>query len=330
MRLLILALVVLASLPALEELDKELARQATELAKLDADHQQATAKLSAKTITNLERLAAKQSRAGDLTGASLVWKEILRQNTDHADARKYFTALGVLDTVLADVTTVTDVLGNPIAGSPTSSPRTSLLFSNSASLVTNGSSATGTGFSTSTVEMLVSMVTGDGTLFSEGGDVNAQIISLSGNQLTYIARAGTVDTRISTPFDRSKPWNHIAVIFDNGKLILCLNGKAMATATAPYSIIPDHSSRCILGAQLTGLAIAGFRMTREVRYQSAFTPPADLRIDDATVLGFDAALLKKITVSATANAGKPNGITALPGAPDPALTWVVNGNVSVQ
>ena len=225
---------------------------------------------------------------------------------------------------------LTDVLGNPIAGTLASSPRHGLILANSASLSTNGSNATGAEFSVSTVELLVGMVEGDGELFREGGSTNGQIISITGNQLTYVARAGTVDTTVNAPFDRTKSWNHIAVIFDNGKLFLCLNGRAVANATAPFSIIPPHSSLCTLGAQLTGLAIAGFRMTRAVRYQATFTPPSDLRVDDTTVLGFDAALLTHLVTSTTATAGKPSGITSLPGAPDPALVWNANGTVSVQ
>lgn len=329
-RIIILVFVALTSLPALDELDKELARHATDLAKLDVDYQQTTNKLKTKTLTTLERLAVKQSRAGDLTGASLVWKEVLRLNPDHVEARKYFTALGVLDAVLTDVTTATDVLGNPLAGTLPSSPRHGLILANAASLSTNGSNATGAEFSASTVELLVGMVEGDGELFREGGGTNGQIISITGNQLTYVARAGTVDTTVNAPFDRTKPWNHIAVIFDNGKLVLCLNGRAVANATAPFSTIPPHSSVCTLGAQLTGLAIAGFRMTRAVRYQATFTPPSDLRVDDTTALGFDAALLTHLVTNTTAIAGKPNGITTLPGAPDPALIWNANGSVSVQ
>jgi hypothetical protein len=333
MRSLLLLLLVMATMPALEELDKEVARHQVETAKLDQDHQQAVAKARQKSVATLERLAAKQTRAGDLAGATLVWKEVLRLDQDHAEARRFFSALGTLDSMLAEVATTTDVLGNPSGGAVPRAGRRCLLLLDGATL-TPGGAAINAGFAACTVELLVGKVQGDGTLYSEGGSSNGQVISVAGPRLSFLARNSGVVADINAPFDRSLPWTHIAATFDNGKLTLWLNGKAAASGPAPFPAVAQHGTASYLGGlgKGGGMALAGFRLTRAVRYQAPFAPPADLAADPETVLGISAASLAPLVAQATVvtPGGQPPLIATVPNVPDGSLSWTASGVIGLQ
>jgi hypothetical protein len=63
----------------------------------------------ATALPDLERLATRATAKGDLDAVRAAWYEVLRLARDHAKAREFFTALGQLDVVLAEL----DLLGDP-------------------------------------------------------------------------------------------------------------------------------------------------------------------------------------------------------------------------
>lgn len=74
---------------------------------------EADAKGVAKALKELRAMAQKADKAGDLPLATAMWKAVLTLDVDDSAARAWFTGLGRLDAVLADLPPMRDVLGDP-------------------------------------------------------------------------------------------------------------------------------------------------------------------------------------------------------------------------
>jgi len=73
---------------------------------------EAEAKARTKAVKDLGALAQKADRGGDLPGATAAWKGVLQLDREDTRARVYFTGLGRLDALLAELPVVRDPLGD--------------------------------------------------------------------------------------------------------------------------------------------------------------------------------------------------------------------------
>lgn len=113
-------LLVLLSLPvglvAADQPEREALRFNDAITKLMQTRDEAQANHKAKALTALTVIAKSRTKAEDAAGAAEAWKAILGIDREHAEARAYFTTLGTLDAVLAELDAdPADLLG---AGTP--------------------------------------------------------------------------------------------------------------------------------------------------------------------------------------------------------------------
>jgi hypothetical protein len=74
---------------------------------------EADAKAVAKAVKDLSAAALKADKAGNLPLAAANWKAVLTLDVNDGAARAYFTSIGRLDAVLAELPPARDVLGDP-------------------------------------------------------------------------------------------------------------------------------------------------------------------------------------------------------------------------
>jgi hypothetical protein len=100
-----LALLLLSGICGLllanEALDHEILRYNDAVSKLQKSNDEGLAKEKARTLAVLIPLARQRVRANENAGATLAWQAVLSLDEGNAEARKYFTANGTLDVVLA-------------------------------------------------------------------------------------------------------------------------------------------------------------------------------------------------------------------------------------
>lgn len=106
MRPIVLLLLVLMSgsgglLLGNEAIDREILRYNDAVSKLQKTNDDGLAKEKARTLAVLIPLARQRVRANEGAGAALAWQAVLGLDEGNAEARKYFTASGTLDAVLA-------------------------------------------------------------------------------------------------------------------------------------------------------------------------------------------------------------------------------------
>jgi hypothetical protein len=121
--LLILTLVILAAED--DPLVKELGRYDDAVAKLQKTYDDGVAKERNKSIPAIAAIAKRLLAKGDMPGAVKAWKAVLRLDDQHAEARQFFTSIGQLDKVLAELESEesagADLLGDgvgPVMGKP--------------------------------------------------------------------------------------------------------------------------------------------------------------------------------------------------------------------
>ncbi len=120
-------LLVICALVAVEDdpLAKELSRYDDAIAKAQKNFDDTVAKERGKTIPVLITLAKKVVGKGDMPGAVKAWKAVLRLDGQQVEARQFFTSIGQLDKVLAELEAEEsaggDLLGDgagPVLGKP--------------------------------------------------------------------------------------------------------------------------------------------------------------------------------------------------------------------
>lgn len=90
-----------------------------------------------------------------------------------------------------------------------------------------------------------STLTGIQTLLDEGGATNGICIRLNGNILENAVREGGVGSQVSTSsftFPNDGLWHHIALTYDNGTVIMYLDGISSSTLNTGFGELADHSS----------------------------------------------------------------------------------------
>jgi hypothetical protein len=105
-------------------------------------------------------------------------------------------------------------------------------------------------FSTQTVTLWFRADSTSGTqvLYDEGGSTNGLAIRVNNNRLEAAAQDNHVILTTGTPFN-STDWTHVAVTFDNGELTLYVSGEPMASATAGFTSVSNHSNIAGIGAR---------------------------------------------------------------------------------
>jgi hypothetical protein len=121
--LVLLTLVILAAED--DPLVKELGRYDEAVAKLQKTYDDNVAKERNKSIPAIAAIAKRLLAKGDMPGAVKAWKAVLRLDDQHPDARQFFTSIGQLDKVLAELeseeSAAGDLLGDgagPVMGKP--------------------------------------------------------------------------------------------------------------------------------------------------------------------------------------------------------------------
>ncbi len=84
-----------------EAIDHEILRFNDAVSKLQKADDEGLAKEKARTLAVLIPLARQRVRANEGAGATLAWQAVLSLDEGNAEARKYFTASGTLEAVLA-------------------------------------------------------------------------------------------------------------------------------------------------------------------------------------------------------------------------------------
>jgi hypothetical protein len=328
---------VASPLWSLDELEREVARHDAEIAKAQLQFDDAVNAINEKALKTFVRLAQRQTKAGDMVLASASWKEVLRLQRSQAEARAFFTSLGTLDAVLADLDQPRDLLGNPVADAEIGRP--ALLFSADGALVPTPDTVLTSAFTARTTEMVIGRVTGDGLLFEEGGPANGQAIGLTGPDLIYLVRADGKAVSIKTPFERKSAWTHIAVQYNAGEMRLWLNGKLAAKGSAGFTSIPGHGDGGLgkgsgpnpgdwqEGCQF---ALAAFRLSGSARYSDAVAPDGGMASDKATLLAVTPdAINAEMPAGAPAKEVKKTVATKIGGSPPDATVWAVSGMVEL-
>ncbi|HAT10580.1 MAG TPA: hypothetical protein DCS97_08310 [Planctomycetes bacterium] len=121
--LLLMALVILAAED--DPLVKELGRYDEAVAKLQKTYDDGVTKERNKSTPAIASIAKRLLAKGDMPGAVKAWKAVLRLDDQHPDARQFFTSIGQLDKVLAELESEesagADLLGDgagPVMGKP--------------------------------------------------------------------------------------------------------------------------------------------------------------------------------------------------------------------
>lgn len=117
---LVTAVLLGPGLVAADQAEREATRFNEAVTKLTQTRDEAHAAQKAKSLAFLIAIAKSRMKAEDTAGATEAWRAILVIDREHADARTYFTTLGTLDAVLAELDAKpTDLLGLG-AGEPAS------------------------------------------------------------------------------------------------------------------------------------------------------------------------------------------------------------------
>ena len=325
-----------------DELAKEVAKRDAEVAKAKQLFDGAVKVADDKALKAFVRIAQRAAKDSDPNSATSVWTEVLRLDRKHPEAVAWFTKLGTLDAVLAELDNPTDLLGEPVNGSGAKVGKAVLMFGAGGALVPSGVRTLSEGFTARTTELVVGEVTGDGVLFEEGGGGNGQAIGVVGSELHYVVRANSVAFSVTAPFDRKAPWTHIAVQFDAGIVRVWLNGKPVAKSDSMMPAIPAHAGGGLGngdGSNPGGwqancqFVLASLRMANIARYSDQVKPTGAMDADGDTVLGVTPAAIAAELAAQTTGAKKstePIMLQRIDRMPPGSITWTASGMVAVR
>lgn len=110
MRTVLLLLVMLAHLGAADPVDTEIARYQEAAAKLQKTLDDGVARERTRSLPALVAIAKREAAQGDVAGAAEAWKLVLALDSEHEEARRFFTGTNQLDAVLAELAKRSDPL----------------------------------------------------------------------------------------------------------------------------------------------------------------------------------------------------------------------------
>lgn len=326
-----------------DDLAKEVAKRDAEVAKAKQVYDAAVKVADEKALKTYVRIGQRAVKDSDPTSATAVWTEVLRLDRKNPEAIAWFTKLGTLDAVLAELDNPTDLLGNPLNGGvKPGSGKAVLMFGAGGALVPAAVRTLTEAFTARTTELVVGSVTGDGVLFEEGGGGNGQAIGVIGTEIHVVVRAGSVAYSITAPFDRREKWTHIAVQFDAGMLRLWLNGKPVAKGDSGFPAIPGHGGGGLgLGdgsnpggwAENCQFLLASLRIANLARYSDQVKPTGAMDADPDTVLGVTPEAIAVELAAQATGAKKPSEpimLQRVDRMPPGSITWTASGLVAVR
>ncbi len=336
----LLCAVVATPLWSLDELEREVARHDAEVAKAQKQFDDVVAAINDKTLKTIVHLAQRQTKAGDMVLASASWKEVLRLQRSQAEARAFFTSLGTLDAVIADLDQPRDLLGNPIEADV---GRPALLFSADGALTPTPGTVLTSAFTarhrpkwwSGASAATAACSSRSGGLGQWPGHFRPDL----GTDLIYLVKAGGTAATIKAPFERKASWTHIAVQYNAGEMRLWLNGKLAAKGSAGFTAIPGHGdgglgkgsgpnpgdwqASCLF-------ALAAFRLSGSARYSDATAPDGAMATDKATLLAVTPdAILAEMPPDASAKEVKKTVAKKIGGAPPRCHVRAVSGTVEL-
>ena len=342
----LLALVLITSgfSATADELAKEIEKREAEVAKAKQVYDTAVKVADDKALKAYVRIAQRAAKDSDPSSANAAWTEVMRLDRKQVEAVAWFIRQGTLDAVLADLDHPTDLLGNPLPGAMTRTKpgKAVLMFGPAGSLVPTGVRTLSEGFVARTTELVVGSVTGDGTLFEEGGGSNGQALAVIGADIHVVVRAEGVLYAITAPFDRRAPWTHIAAQFDAGKVHLWLNGRLVAKGDSGFASIPAHGGGGLgmgdgsnPGGWTTNcqFLLASLRLANRARYSAQVEPTGAMDADADTVLSVTPeAIITELGVQGTGvkKTTEPLMLQRLERTLPGNVTWTAGGQVAVR
>jgi hypothetical protein len=329
---------------AVEELAKEIARRDAEVAKAKQVFDAAVGVANERALKTYARIAQRSFKSADVAGATAAWTEVLRIDRKHVEAVAYFTTIGTLEAVLAELDQPTDLLGNPVGAARGGGVgKNVLVFGTDGALQPSGDRTLGEAFSERTTELVIGKVTGDGVVFEEGGGSNGQAIGVIADELHYILRAGGTAMISKVPFDRAAAWTHVAAQFDAGEVRVWLNGRLATKGKADFSSIPPHGGGGLGkgdGSNSGGWAancqflLGAMRISGVARFSDQSAPDGRMETDRNTLLAITpeaiAAELSAVIAGTRAPAAATMPVQRIERMPPTNLTWTASGEVGIR
>ena len=95
-------------------------------------------------------------------------------------------------------------------------------------------------------------VEGEHTMFEEGAHLNGIIVAIMEKELQVGTMDNSVQFTITAPFEDTSKWHHVAGVFDNGIVLLYLDGQQIADGEAPFQQITKHGDEAGIAATADG------------------------------------------------------------------------------
>ena len=95
-------------------------------------------------------------------------------------------------------------------------------------------------------------VEGEHTMYEEGAHLNGIVIAIMEKEMRLGVMDNSQQFTIVTPFEDTSDWHHVAGVFDNGKVLLYLDGQKVADGEAPYQQISKHGDEAGIAATADG------------------------------------------------------------------------------
>ena len=135
--------------------------------------------------------------------------------------------------------------------------------------------------------IIPSSLTGTSIIYEEGGGTHGAAMWLNNNILTFSARNNTVQVDVThpTPLSLDGQWHHVAGTFDNGDLIVYLDGVPSSTVAAGFTNVPRHGNNGGVGGEVGNgnpIGSSGFfsGYMDAVRYSNSTTwSPTDINTE---------------------------------------------------
>ena len=106
--------------------------------------------------------------------------------------------------------------------------------------------------------IMPSSLAGNRIIYEEGGTTNGIALWLNGNRLTFTTRNGGAGSQTNvvhpTPLAVDGVWHHVAATFDNGNMIVYLDGVPSATTVASFSTVNSHGNNGGIGGVIDNTA----------------------------------------------------------------------------
>lgn len=202
------------------------------------------------------------------------------------------TKAGHLDAALA-VKQMQEQLRGGLTTTARQAPAAALVFTTSSRIEPTDDALLRRGGTESTIEIVLTALTGDGLIFHCGAGGNGQSIAIVGDELVYAVVGSRNHALIKAPLGGAKPPLHLAVTFAKGDVTLWLNGTLLKHESSGLDTLGDNGMGGSLGdlggnggqpgMPRTGFSgdVAIFRYVDKVIYTAPFKPTFPLPATDS-------------------------------------------------